>query len=180
MDPEKLIEHFSNIIKNEFKPPFTGGTIELQDGLCKPIKLNKKGKVLCIQTDKKVKGWNNNFPFFNESVKNLCSISDYILFYPVDKQLFVFIIELKSKNTDGSPDQLKAGFELSKYICRTAFRLINYPNIKTEYRCLVFSHKVFKGTSKPKSIFDKELNSEIKYAHLQSGSTYSLDTLTKM
>jgi hypothetical protein len=178
--PNTLFQKISEIIKTDFKNTFIGGNVVLQDSTCKPVKINKTGSFLCIQPDKKIKDWKNNFPFFETSIADLCSVSDHIIIYPKTDALFVFIIELKTTNPTGAIKQIRANYELGKYICGTARRMLNNPIVNIQYRGLIFSHKTFKGNTKPKkTMYHQDKNSELKFRHLQSGNNYSLDTLSE-
>lgn len=175
--PNTIFKKISEIIKTDFKNTFTGGNVVLQDSSSKPVKLKKTGNFLCIQPDKKIVDCKNNFPFFDTAIAELCSVSDYIIIYPTSNSLFVFIIELKTTNPTGAIKQVRASFELGKYICGTAKRMLNYPKVDIQYRGLIFSSKTFKGTSKPNKTFSQDKNSELKFRHLQSGNIYELDNL---
>ncbi len=77
--PNTIFNKISEIIKTDFKNSFSGGNVILQDSTSKPVKINKTGSVLCLQPDKKIKDWKNNFPFFETSIAELCSVSDHII-----------------------------------------------------------------------------------------------------
>lgn len=174
-----VFNKISDIIRADFKNSFQGGNVILQDSSSKPVKINKTGSFLCMQPDKKIKDWKNNFPFFETSIPELCNVSDHLIIYPKINSLFVFIIELKSTNTTGAIKQVRASFELSKYICGTAKRMLNNPDIDIKYRGIIFSNKTFLGTTKPKNLkYIKDLNPELEFKHLQSGRVLDLDTLT--
>ena len=177
--PDTIFQKISEIIKTDFKNTFAGGKIVLQDSTSKDVKLNKTCKFLCLQPDKKIREWKNNFPLFETSISELCSVSDHIIIYPKENSLFIFIVELKSTNPTGAIKQVRASFELGKYICGTAKRMLNYSVVDIQYRGLIFSSKTFKGTTKPqKHLYHQDKNSGLKYRHLQSGNSYSLDTLS--
>lgn len=176
--PNTVLQKISEIIKTDFKNSFPGGNVVLQDSTSKPVKINKTGNFLCLQPDKKIKDWKNNFPFFETSIVGLCSVSDHLIIYPKTNSLFVFIVELKTTNPTGAIKQVRASYELGKYICGTARRMLNNPSIDIKYRGLIFSSKTFKGTTKPKNLYHKDNNSELEYRHLQSGNSFNLDTLT--
>ena len=178
--PNNFLTKTVNVIKADFKNSFLGGQITLQDSTSKPVNLSKTGTFVCIQPDKKIKDWKNNFPFFETSVVSSCSVSDHLIFYPKKDKLFVFIVELKSSNPTGAISQVRASLELSKYICGTVSRLLNYPKTQIEYRGLIFSSKTpFKGNTKSKNLgyFDDPI-SNLKFRHLQSGNNYDLDVLS--
>lgn len=172
----RIFQKISEIIKSDFKNTFAGGKIILQDSTGKPVKINKSGSFLCLQLDKRN---TTIFPFFETSIEGLCKVSDRVLIYPKKETLFIFIVELKSSNPGGAIKQVRASFELSKYILGTARRLLNNPEIEVKYRGLIFSHKTYKGTTKPKNLdYSSDTNSVLKYQHLQSGGSIDLDALS--
>lgn len=173
---DAVFQKISDIIKSDFKSTFLGGNVILQDSTSKQVKINKTGSFLCLQLDKKN---TNIFPFFETSIVDLCKVSDRLMIYPKTNTLFIFIVELKSTNPTGAIKQVRASFELSKYICGTAKRLLNNPIVDIKYRGIIFSHKTFKGTTKPKNLdYQQDPNSELRFKHLQSGSSYDLDSLS--
>jgi hypothetical protein len=177
--PEKLFAKLTEIIKSDFKGTTTGGALILQDSSSLPVTINKTGKILYLKTDTIVKSWKNNFPFYDESVSGLCSIGDCMLVYPQTDSLYIFIIELKTANTTGAFQQLLASFELSKYFCGTAQRLLKNRNAKVHYRGIVFSQKlIVKGTTKPKLKYEVHPTSGFKYMHKQSGQSINLNVMT--
>lgn len=173
---DTVFQKISDIIKSDFKSTFLGGNVVLQDSGSKQVKINKTGSFLCLQLDKRN---TNIFPFFETSIVGLCKVSDRLMIYPKTNSLFIFIVELKSTNPTGAIKQVRASFELSKYICGTAKRLLNNPTVDIKYRGLIFSHKTFKGTTKPRNLdYQQDLNSELKFKHLQSGNSFDLDSLS--
>lgn len=179
MSASNLFLKISEIIKSDFRNSFIGGEIILKDSTSKPVKINKTGGFLCIQPDKKIKDWKNNFPFFETSVNYLCSVADHIIFYPKQDTLFVFLIELKSNNPTDAMKQILANYELGKYICGTVFRLLSYPESKIEYRGIIFSNRAFyKGNTKRKNnLYIEHNQSKLKFQHFKTDSTYDLDVL---
>jgi len=174
---DRVFGQLSNIIKAPYKNSFTGGKVVLKDSTSKDVTIKKTGSFLCVQLDRR---GSNIFTFFETSVEHLCKISDRIIFYPKGNSLFVFIIELKSSNPTGAFKQVLASYELSKYICFSAKRLENYPNVDIQYRGIIFSSKaIIKGTTKPKNLaYTQCPNTALKYRHLQSGFEYDLDLLS--
>jgi hypothetical protein len=84
------------------------------------------------------------------------------------ERLFVFLCELKSRDTKRADQQVKAGFHLAEYIIKTGLRLSNYPPCNIQYRALIFSKKGFKGTTKPENY--KEYGPTLKYKLVQCPS----------
>ena len=100
---------------------------------------------------------------------SLCSVSDHIIIYPKTDAIFIFIIELKTTNPTGAIKQVRANYELGKYICGTARRMLNNTIVNIQYKGLNFASKTFKGTTKPKkTLYHQDINSELKFRHLQS------------
>ena len=75
------------------------------------IKIKNSDNIYCFSFDKKrqPKSGDAIFPFFNASEEGLCTKNDYILVYQKGSQVYVFLIELKSKNITGYLNQLRAG-----------------------------------------------------------------------
>lgn len=84
--------------------------IEEKENLSVDIKLKNSDNVSCFSFDKdKLSGADAVFPFFNSSINGLCTKNDYILVHQKGNQVYVFLIELKSKNSTGYLKQLRAG-----------------------------------------------------------------------
>ncbi len=176
-----ILRQISNIITNNFGE-FCGGTVLLKEtdlaSTTKDILIKKKGRLYQAKFDKLKQNSIEIFPYFTNE-KGLRKVRDYILFYMTNNKLYIFICELKSKNTTGSKYQIEAGFVLAQFLINTAIRIQNFPEIDIEYRALLFSHKgIVKGTSKAKKIkYDKYLSSNLKWIHLKDGENYNLDLL---
>jgi hypothetical protein len=170
----ELLQTLTDMLHTDFK--VAGGKIELQDSSSSPVILNKSGKVLQLRFDKDSV---DIFPYLEKSFAGSRTISDNVLIYTHKGKLFVFIIELKTKNTTGALEQARAGFALAKYICETARRLQNYPTIGIEYRALIFSNRVppLKQTTKPQRIYIENDRSGLQFVHLKAGQSYDLNAL---
>ncbi|MEY3881325.1 MAG: hypothetical protein RIQ94_2121 [Pseudomonadota bacterium] len=115
----KSLPHFlMDAISKEFHFPHVKGDkntlrlIEDQVPLASvDIKIKNSDNISCFSFDKKrqPKSGDAIFPFFNASEGGLCTKNDYILVCQKGNQVYVFLIELKSKNTGDYLKQLKAG-----------------------------------------------------------------------
>ncbi len=137
-----LLQKLEETIKQEFKVAQIGGTLQLEEPEAKgyPVTILKKnGAILAYNFD--VKDSNKSiFPIFDASIPNLTTIADYIVFYPKNDTLFVFICNLKSKQRGNASKQANASWLLSEYIVKTVWRLLNFPkNMPVEYRSLIFT-----------------------------------------
>ena len=176
---DNLFTKLDQIFNDKIKLRFSEGNITLEDSGSKPIKFIKTGKILSIKTDFQGKSF-DKFPYFIKTEENVCTINDFLLFYMQNETLYVFIIEIKSKNTHNSLEQLRAGFELAKYFIFTARRLLKYKSFNIEYRGLIFTEKqIRKGTTKPKRLEYIKDKSELYCLFLKSNNTYKLSDLAQ-
>lgn len=122
---------------------------EPKENLSVDLIVNKTDSVFCFSIDKdrdrtKLKG-DPVFPFFNPEVKYLCTKNDFILVYQKGSKIQVFLIELKSKNTDGYLRQLRAGKIAFQFIieriklCKPDFQDLNTENVI--YKGILFSKR---------------------------------------
>lgn len=106
----------NEIISDDFHFPLVSGNkntlrlIEEKESLFVEIKIKDSDNISCFSFDKNKESKNDTvFPFFNPKVKGLCTKNDFILVYQKGNQVYVFLIELKSKNINGYLKQLRAG-----------------------------------------------------------------------
>ena len=176
-----ILKQISNVINSDFGE-FCGGNVKLietaPESTTKDIQIKKIGPLYQAKFDKKRQKEADIFPYFNRE-KGVRKVSDYILFYKSKDKLFVFICELKSKNTKGSGKQIEASYVLAQFLINTVRRMLNFKDINIEYRALLFSHKgTIKGTCKQKKIdYSIYPSSNLKWIHLKDGEVYSLDLL---
>ncbi|MCK9395919.1 MAG: hypothetical protein M0Q44_10045 [Methylobacter sp.] len=96
--------HFSRVEKNILR------LVEEKENLSVEFKIKDSESIACFSFDKdKQSGSDTVFPFFNSAVKGLCTKNDYILVHQKGSQVYVFLIELKSKNNGEYLKQLRAG-----------------------------------------------------------------------
>jgi hypothetical protein len=180
-----LLQKLEEIIKQAFKVAQVGGTLQLEEPEAKgyPVTiLKKKGTILAYNFD--VKDSNATiFPIFDARVPNLTTIADYIVFYPKNEKLFVFICNLKSKQRGNASKQAEASWLLSEYIVKTAERLLNFPNdMPVEYRSLVFTTDPNTPTTRFETNVKQEAyatleRSGLKSKTLKAGEDCFLDAL---
>jgi len=172
----------NNILESEYKYYYTGKLILKKsetESACQEVHIKKTGKILVLKFDKQ----EFSQPFFvkgKKALPNLNKMCDYILIYPKSlisqERLFVFLCELKSIDTKRADQQVKAGFHLAEYIIKTGLRLTNYPPYNIQYRALIFSKKVLKGTTKPENY--KNYGPTLKYKLVQcppKGDYFDID-----
>lgn len=134
--------------------------------------LKMKGRKVLFQYD--VDGV-EIYPFFSHGFAKKCT--DYVLFYPHNKKLFIFIIELKSNAYKAAYKQFFATKNFVEYILGMArsHRISNNLNINgdepVELRCLLLSTSR-RAASKPLT----NPKSEMKYYDHKYGFKYTILT----
>ena len=139
--------------------------------------IKKEGKALLCQFD--VENL-ELFPIFNKSLKKLCEKCDYVIFYPSEDTLYVFLCELKSNKTSGAVSQLTATKFLTQYIVQMACRHLGKTHYDIKYRGLIFSknsnNQRFTTNPKNDEQWETEKSSQLKYRHLKIGDPCRLET----
>jgi len=107
-------------------------------------------------------------------IKN--SMCDYIIFYPYENVMFVFLCELKTKKVSHSSKQVEAAKLLAEFILKMAERQLNFKRFQVEYRALIFSTSSKRrfSTSR-KGVYSEYPASQLKYKHLKAGRSCYLD-----
>jgi hypothetical protein len=136
------------------------------------ITIRKTGKALFYKFDTL-----DIFPYFNKAVPFLNSMCDYIIFYPYETTLFVFLCELKTKRIHNSSKQLESAKIFAKFIINTAEKHLNFKKFKIEYRALIFStsDKRRFSTTVKKNAYLQYQASNLKYKHLKANRSCYLD-----
>ena len=174
-----ILKKIDEIIKRDFKVSAKGNAYRLEENSAQnyPVTTIKKhGKMLMYSFDTE----DSNeavFPIFNASEPRLTLIADYLVFYPKNDTLFVFVCNLKSTQTGNANKQAEASWQLSEYIVKTAQRMLDFNDFKVEYRSILFCLKNtsrFTSNSKspPYTILE---NSKLKNIRLKAGENYYLD-----
>lgn len=156
----------NEIISEEFHFPLVSGNkntlrlIEEKESLSVEIKINNSDNISCFSFDKDKESKSDTiFPFFNPAIKGLCTKNDFILVYQKGNQVYVFLIELKSKNSNGYLKQLRAGKLFFQFIidriklCHPDFNDFDYDNL--HYKGILFRidrETAVKETSKHKKL----------------------------
>lgn len=108
-------------------------------------------------------------------------VADNLLLYPDKETLWVFIIELKAGRGGDAHNQIRASYELSRYICNTARRLLNYPTLTVKYRGIIFSSQQVQklGTKAGKQFKTDNQIPELELVFKQTGNmAYKLNNFT--
>ena len=166
--------------QHDFKVNAVGGAYlleEKKESNYPQTLVKQHGKMLIYSFDVE----NSNdiiFPIFNATYPKLTSISDYIIFYPKNGVLYTFICEQKSSSASAKL-QVEAGWLLADYIVKTVRRMLNFKEIKVEYRALIFSlSKTSQFASNPaKEPYIILSNSHLKNKLLRAGDICFLDNL---
>ncbi len=174
-----ILQKIDEIIKRKFKISAEGGAYCLKENnepKYPVTTIKQKGKILLYSFDMK----DSNkavFPIFNASISGLTSIADYLIFYPKNDTLFVFVCNLKSTNISNANKQAEASWQLSEYIVKTTQRMLNFQDIKVEYRSILFcQNNTSRFTSNSKSMtYDILGNSNLKNIRLEAGEDCYLD-----
>jgi hypothetical protein len=116
------------------------------------------------------------FPYFNKAVPFLNSMCDYIIFYPYENVMFVFLCELKTKKVTHSSKQVESAKLLAEFIVKMAERQLNFKSFQVEYRALIFStSSKRKFSTSRKGDYSQYSASKLKYKHLKAGRSCYLD-----
>jgi hypothetical protein len=178
----EILQKIDEIIsrKHDFRVQAVGGAYFLEEpkeeNYPKTL-IKQKGKILMLKLD--VEDSNKIiFPFFNSEMSGLTQICDYIIFYPKEDKLFIFLCEQKTSKAEAT-DQVEAGWILAEFIVRMAQRMLNFKQFNVEYRALVFSlskkSKFSSSTRTDNYVFLED--SQLKKQVLKAGETCYLDNL---
>jgi len=116
------------------------------------------------------------FPYFNKAVPFLNSLCDYIIFYPYENVLFVFLCELKTKKVSHSSKQVEAAKLLAEFILKKAERQLNFKHFQVEYRAFIFStYSKRRFSTSRKGVYSQYPATHLKYKHLKAGRRFYLD-----
>jgi hypothetical protein len=181
----EILQKIDEIISREhdFRVQAVGGTYFLEEpkepNYSKTI-IKQRGKMLMLKLD--VEDSNKIiFPFFDSSMNRLTQICDYIIFYPKEDTLFVFLCEQKTSQSSAKY-QVEAGLILAEFIVRMAQRMLKFQTFNVEYRALVFSlsdTSRHQQTSKVKKDNDYAIlgDSFLKNKLIRAGGDCYLDNL---
>lgn len=113
--------------------------------------------------------------FFN-SKSEVYSICDYILFSVLNNKLYVFILNIKSGNTDNNMIQLCSGEALAKYIIQTANKYLEH---YTDPSDIYFSYILF-STSKESRFNNLPGDSRLRYISKDGRRLHELSRLMNL
>jgi len=129
--------HFLLVEKNTLR------LFEEKEKLSVDIKVKDSDNVSCFSFDKdKQSKADAVFPFFNPTVNGLCTKNDFILVHQKGNQVYVFLIELKSKNKGDYLKQLRAGKLFFQFVidriklCHSDFQDLDKGNL--HYKGILF------------------------------------------
>lgn len=129
--------HFPLVEKNTLR------LIEEKQKSSVVIKIKDSDNISCFSFDKDKKSKSDAlFPFFNPTIKGLCTKNDFILVHQKGNEVYVFLIELKSKNSGDYLKQLRAGklffqFVVDKIkLCNSDFQGLDKNNL--HYKGILF------------------------------------------
>jgi len=148
-DKKSLVELLPDLIAAEFHLPMTKGTLRIaetkREATCRWVELKIKKSMRCfgfsIDKPRKIGEGDPIFPFFNPEQKGICSKNDAILIIQKKQKIYVFLIELKSKNPGEYLKQLKAAQTFVQFIFARIelYELCKHPLNNVEFRGILFS-----------------------------------------
>lgn len=144
---DNLIDIVKLAIKQEFHLVADDVTLLIEekqpDAKCKfvEIKLKKSMYYFGFSLHKDREKGNNDpvYPFFNAQYEGICSKDDGILFLQKSNKVYVLLIEMKSTNTKGYLQQLKAAKSFVDFVLQRIKIFNNQINTEVEFRGLLFS-----------------------------------------
>jgi len=165
---DNLIDIVKLAIKQEFHLVADDVTLLIEekqpDAKCKfvEIKLKKSMYYFGFSLHKDREKGNNDpvYPFFNPQCKGICSKDDGILFLKKSNKVYVLLIKMKSTNTEGYLQQLKAAKSFVDFVLQRIKIFNNQINIKVEFRGLLFSCRQIpnEGTTKKQKLTFEDRN----------------------
>jgi len=144
---DNLIDIVKLAIKQEFHLVADDVTLLIEekqpDAKCKfvEIKLKKSMYYFGFSLHKDREKGNNDpvYPFFNAQYEGICSKDDGILFLQKSNKVYVLLIQMKSTNTKGYLQQLKAAKSFVDFVLQRIKIFNNQINTEVEFRGLLFS-----------------------------------------
>jgi hypothetical protein len=125
---------------------------------CRFVKINLKKSIsyFGFSIDKHTQGGKTDpiYPFFNPKYQGICSKNDAILFLQKSNKVYVLLIEMKSTNTKGYLQQLKAAKSFVDFVLQRIKIFNNQINTEVEFRGLLFSCRQIpnEGTNKKQKV----------------------------
>jgi hypothetical protein len=178
----EILQKIDEIIsrKHDFRVQAAGGAYFLEEPKVVDYPqtlIKQRGKMLMLKLDVE----NSNqliFPLFNDTMEGLTQICDYIIFYPKDNKLFVFLCEQKT-GKPSAKHQVEAARILAEFIVKMVQRMLHFKHFEVEYRALIFS---LSQSSQFASSVQQEpyvvlKPSQLKNKLLRAGETCYLDNL---
>lgn len=146
-------------------------------------RIKTSGPILVYKFDKKGK----LFPFFSQSKEFINKTSDYLIYNynTTNKQLYIFVIELKSNNHNSAYKQLYASNEFVNYINSMASaysKIIRNQIIKSDQviiRHIIISKKSQKFATNVSNVskYHKHVDYHFEYLHWQAGKSLNLTSV---
>ena len=180
----KPIQLFDEVLDNNFKVQPKGNTYYLEESSNSsyPVtKLRKEGKALVYKFDRV----GRLFPFFDEKKGFIHKSSDYIIFNEKENALFVFVVELKSKNPQDAHAQLFASEKFVNFVhsmveayCKIN-KILIVGNDKLAIRHIVLSLKSprFATNVKEDNKYHIHKQFDYQYLHKRAGTNLFLENL---
>jgi len=140
----QFLTNLSNTINEDFKIELIYDEIKFTEDSaeCKQVILKSKRKnIFAFSLDKSLNNRCKIFPFLNQSTQNINKVNDGIIFYLDKNQIYVLIIELKTKNLGDYKKQLQAGKSFVLYLLEILNNSFSkkYRIDEKNIKCIVFS-----------------------------------------
>ncbi|HFU75783.1 MAG TPA: hypothetical protein ENK66_05990 [Arcobacter sp.] len=184
---QHLIANLSNAINTDLHIPITSKEIRINetknDSGCKKVILKSTSKnIFAFSLDYQLKNKCKMFPFLNQSLGDITKINDAIIFYKNGNDIFVLLIELKSKDLGDYTKQLQAGKNWVLYLTSMLNLTFNknYQIDNNNIRSIVFSTRKTqrkKGTKRENIKFDK-IN-DLLISEQQCNETFYIEKFLK-
>ena len=149
-DKKPLFELLPKVIATELHIKPDDGILQIteqkEQATCRWVEIILKQSVssFCFTIDKERKIGNGDpiFPFFNPTIPNICSKNDAILICQKQQEIYVFLIELKSKNSGKYLTQLKAAQLFVQFIFErlTLYKMCKDNLTDVKFRGILFSN----------------------------------------
>jgi len=164
-DKKSLVELLPDLIAEEFHLPInTEGMLRITEeqiqAACRWVEIRTKQSVpsfgFSIDKPRKIGEGDPVFPFFNPKEAGICSKNDAFLVCQKNQQIYVLLIELKSKNLGKYLNQLHAARSFFQFIIARIrlYYQCSHNLDKIQFRGLLFScrRSPDKGTTKHKKV----------------------------
>jgi len=177
----QILNNLSNTINNDLIIPLISDELQLSEAEaeCNKIILKSKRKnIFAFSLDTNLAKRCNMFPFFNQATPLINKVNDGIIFYLSNNEIFILLLELKTKNLGDYKKQLQAGKNFVLFlieVLNSSFAK-NYFIREENIKCIVFSLRktVRKQGTKRKNIVYENIDG-LDIAELQCNDNHIIE-----